>query len=168
MDASRSPRPPRRGRLLAALVLCAGVTTHAQGESPSTSSGAIDELDLARTASASGDAQLGAALRAPAGRRAAALAARAAPHARAPEALIPALASLACGRDPALAPEASAALLRLTDRLTASELATREVLQSDLRTARQALSCVEVEPAPRADIAVALAQLSAALDALLR
>jgi hypothetical protein len=129
---------------------------------------AVDELDLARAAQDAGDARLKEALVDTSSRVASALAARAAPHARAPEALVPALAKLACGRDPALAPEAGHALWQLAQRLSPTQLSEGEVLRSDLEQARQALSCGELAPLPRADIAVQLAQLRATLDALLR
>jgi len=135
---------------------------------PLASARAVDELDLARVAEDVGDARLLAALQEPQDRCAAALAARAAAHARAPEALIVPLAKLACGRDPALAPEAAHTLLVLADQLSAAQLGAREVLAHDLVAARQALACRAQKPLPRADIALALAQLGATLDALLR
>lgn len=119
---------------------------------------ACDELALARAAHASGDSALGAAMRA--GRYEAVLAIRASEYAHAPELLIPALAAHACGRDPTLAPEAAATLRKLGPRLTASALAQREALHSDLERARTSLRC---EQAPRGDIATALAELEVAL-----
>jgi hypothetical protein len=163
----------RRGWLsLCALTWWASPRTYALPDAPESralhDARAVDELDLARAAEDAGDARLLAALVDPAFREAAALAARAAPHARAPEALIPALAKLACGRDPTLAPEAGHALWQLAQVLSPSQLAAGEVLRHDLEQARQALACGEQAPAPRADIAIQLALLRATLDALLR
>jgi len=163
-----SPRQLVLRKLLALLALCAVLPASSRGDGPPAQPSATDELDLARAAEEGGDARLVAALREPLVRQTAAWAARSAPHARAPEALIAPLARLACGRDPALAPEAAMALVRLSARLTPSELGAREVLQSDLRAAREALACVELKPLPRADVVVALAQLAATLDGLLR
>lgn len=163
-DRSR-PRVARAALALSVALVLAGSLHQASAEGVGP---AVDELDLARHADELGDARLRAALEDPSARPAAAWAARSAALARAPEALIPALARLACGRDPALAPEASHALRRIAERLTVSELAAREVLQTDLRDARHALACVAREPLPRADIVFELAQLGAALDALLR
>ena len=173
---------------LCALMSWAGPGTPGLAESPHAAARgdalatarALDELDLARVAEDAGDARLLAALRAslapgatvpfdaPEDRQVAALAARAAAHARAPEALIVPLAKLACGRDPALAPEAAHALLLLADLLSPSQLVAREVLAQDLEQARRALDCVAQRPLPRADITIALAQLGAKLDSLLR
>ena len=155
-----------------ALTWCASPRSHALPDAPQSralqDAQAVDELDLARAAADAGDARLLAALTDPVPREAAALAARAAPHARAAEALIAALAKLSCGRDPALAVEAGHSLAQLADVLGASELGSREVLRRDLEQARQALACGEQAPVPRADIVLQLALLRAAIDALLR
>ncbi len=155
-----------------ALTLLVGSRTHALPDQVESrvlrEAAAVDELDLARAAADAGDARLRDALATPTAREQAALAARAAPHARAPEALVPALAKLACGRDPALAPEAGHALWQLSLRLSPTQLGAGEVLRQDLEQARLALGCAEHAPLPRADIVIQLAQLRATLDALLR
>lgn len=122
---------------------------------------ACDELALARAADRAGDQALAGYLQAD--RYRSLLAIRASEYARAPEALIPALAAHACGRDPVLAPEAALSLRKLSARFVPSELASREVLRGDLMRARQALACADALPRPRADIAEALHLLAAAL-----
>jgi hypothetical protein len=52
--------------------------------------------------------------------------------------------------------------------LSAAQLGAREVLERDLEQARRGLDCRTQKPLPRADIAIALAQLGATLDTLLR
>jgi hypothetical protein len=118
----------------------------------------LDELSLARAAEAAGDAALIAAMQV--GRYEALVAIRASVHAHVPEQLIAALAAHACGRDPTLAPEAAYALGRLAERLTPSELAQREALQSDLARARASLRC---DRPARADIAATLREVATAL-----
>ncbi len=117
---------------------------------------ACDALSLARAADVAGDHALADAMHA--GRYEAVVAIRASPYAQVPELLIPALAALACGRDPTLAPEAAASLRALTGRLVPSELAAREALRGDLDRARASLHC---ERPPRPDIAAALEELAA-------
>jgi hypothetical protein len=140
----------------------------------------VSEIGLARIAEELGDGALAARLSAAAERapeRASELtfdsyqtllAVRASVHAQQPEALVPALATLACGRDPLLAPEAAFALSRIGERLQPSELAARESLNSDLRRAHDALECARRPPLPRADIAHVLAQVAASLAPMLR
>jgi hypothetical protein len=149
----------RRSAWLGALVT-ALVAAHALAGDDFTRTDARDELALARAASAAGDAALAAHLQGD--RYEALLAIRAIEHARAPEQLIPALAQLACGRDPTLAPEAAATLQKLAVRLTPSELAAREALNSELDRARASLRCAGPRPLP--EIAHALLQLAAALN----
>jgi hypothetical protein len=128
----------------------------------------VSTVGLARLAEDAGDALLLAHLVKIEQRQLTLSAARASPFARSPELLIPALATHACGRDPDLAAQAAHALRAIAERLEPSALARREVLLEDLRRARQALTCVDVAPPPRADIVAELAQLAAALDGLLR
>jgi hypothetical protein len=123
---------------------------------------------LARAAAREGDPALRARLKPGAPRYEALLAVRASEHARAPELLIPALASLACGRDPTLAPEAAFVLRKLAGQLTVSQLAERETLRSDLQRAREALACRERTPRARPDIVSSLHNLSAQLELLLK
>lgn len=157
---------PRHLAVAALALLCTG--TSSSSYDPLGQGDALDEIGLARVADEAGDAALAAELGDPRRRARALVAARASLYARAPEALVPALAALACGRDPALAPEAGEALARIAGRLHASELSAREVLLDDLRAARRALACADAAPRPRADIVAQLAQLALALDALLR
>ncbi|MDB4975505.1 MAG: hypothetical protein JWN48_3846 [Myxococcaceae bacterium] len=165
-------RRKSRSLAVATLLLAAiwpALDTAAAGERvPLRDGDAVDEIGLARIAEEAGDAQLAARILAPSPRQQALVAVRASLHARAPEALLPALAKLACGRDPVLAPEAARACFEIAAHLSADALARREVLRSDLRAARTALQCSERAPAPRADISAWLAQAGAALDALLR
>lgn len=146
------------------LVVCGLVVRVAAGDAFGRTD-ATDELALARAAEGAGDAALAKRL-AGGPRYETLIAIRASVHARAPELLIPALAALACGRDPALAPEAALSMRKL--QLSPSGLAERETLRTDLERARQALTCVDDKPLPRADIASALDDLSAQLDLLLK
>jgi hypothetical protein len=127
----------------------------------------LSELGVARIADENGDALLVRASAGELGRAAALIAIRAAPYAAAPEALWAGLFAHACGRDPALAPEAAAALTRLEVRLDGAELGQREVLIADLQKARAALGCPADAAPPRADLAAALGRFRARLDALL-
>lgn len=144
------------------------LTSHVAADERLAMASASDEIALARVAEELGDPELLARLSGAGPRAERLVAIRASLHARAPEALVPALASIACGRDPALAPEAAFVLLRLVELLHPSDLALREVLKSDLGKAREALACAGSEPRPRADIGLALAHLAAALDRLVR
>jgi hypothetical protein len=114
----------------------------------------IDAIGLSRAADAFGDARLEQALAAE-NRESALVALRAASFSQAPERLIPKLVTQACGRDPALAPEAALTLYTLAERMTAESFATREVLLSDLKAALQSLEkgCAQE---PRPDVAVAI------------
>ena len=81
---------------------------------------------------------------------------------------VPALVTVACGRDPNLAPEAAAALGRIGERLRPSELAAREVLNVDLRGALSALTTARGQAkALRSDIAQRIDSLVADLKAVL-
>jgi hypothetical protein len=152
---------------LAALLL-GSTPVQAGATDPLLSASLSDDLGLARLAEEAGDAWLLAHLVAPTARAEVLAAVLASPFARAPEGLLAPLATLACGRDPALAPAAARALFDATSRLSPAALSAREVLQADLRSARQALHCSETEPLPRADIRAFLAQAGSALDMLLR
>jgi hypothetical protein len=131
----------------------------------------IHEIGLARLAAEAGDSALAAALgpndAGDVPRERAVLAIRAAPFAAAPEQLIPALLELACGRDPNLAPEAASALQQIGEGLRPSELAAREVLNADLRRARDAVTTHRAKAkALRPDIALAIDAVAADLSAL--
>ncbi len=162
--------PVRRSAFatLALLTIGAGGRERALGQAEFEGGDLIEEIGLARLAEEAGDAHLAAHLADPNARQAALIATRASPYAHAPEALVPALAELACGRDPVLAPEAAHALHVVAERLAPVELAAREVLKSDLARARSALACAERDPSTRPDVALSLAELAAALDALVR
>ena len=123
----------------------------------------VSEIGVARTAEELGDSALLARLGGDQKVRDQLIATRASVHARAPEVLIPALAPLACGRHPVLAPEAAFAIFRIAEHLRPSELAARETLKSDLRGARDALECARRAPLPRADIVYLLGRASALL-----
>jgi hypothetical protein len=151
--------------LLVGLTVCGLVVRAAAGDGFARTD-ATDELALARAAAGEGDVALAQRLAVGAPRYEALLAIRASAHARAPELLIPALAALACGRDPALAPEAALGLRKL--ELSPAGLAERETVRGDLERARQALACADRKPLPRADIVSALHQLSAQLELLLK
>lgn len=128
----------------------------------------LSEIGLARYAEELGDAGIAGRLAAQPPGRDTLLAIRASPHGSAPEALVPALATLACGRHPVFAPEAAYALRRIGARLRPSELAARESLRSDLQRAHDALGCADRSPLPRPDIAQLLAEATALFAALLR
>jgi hypothetical protein len=121
----------------------------------------IDAIGLARAADALGDAELERAL-GQSDREAALVAARSALFSEAPERLVPKLVTLACGRDPALAPEAAITLYALAERTTAESFATREVLLSDVKQAIQSLE-TGCSQDPRPDIAIAIETLRAQL-----
>jgi len=140
----------------------------ASSEDPFASADVVSEIGVARLAEDAGDAALLAKLTALDRREHTLIAARASSYARAPELLVPALAKLACGRDPDLASQAANTLRRLADRRWTSELSEREALRSDLVAARQSLSCVEKAALLRADIPLLVAQLSSQLDAQTR
>ncbi|MFT3922379.1 MAG: hypothetical protein QM778_07590 [Myxococcales bacterium] len=159
-----------RGYRTFLVAFCASTVAASAGAGntdPFRESDGIHDTGLARLADEAGDASLGAALVPDAPRERALLAARAAPFAAAPEQLIPALAALACGRDPNLAPEAALALRLIGDHLRPSEMSAREVLQADLVRAREALeSALGEAKALRPDIARDLGSAAAALSAL--
>jgi hypothetical protein len=136
-------------------VLSCASLVHADATDPLRRDDVSDELSVARVADEAGDAALLKALAQGAARDLALVAARAAAHADAPELLVPRLVELAKGRDPALAPEATASLLAIFERLRPSELAAREVLLADLRRACDALAAA-TEVSMRPDLALAL------------
>lgn len=139
----------------------------ARVDEPPPGADLISSIGLARLADEAGDAQLARWLSEPAHRDRALAAVRASPFAYAPERLVPGLSAILCGRDPVLAPESASALLELAERLRPSELAARECLLSDLRSARKALACVGEQPAEvRADLALAAMVVDAALAQL--
>lgn len=145
-----------------------GAWARADGKRPNfRADDPVSELGVARIADENGDATLRVALGGELGRAAQLLAVRASPYAYAPETLWGALVELACGRDPALAPEAAAALTASESRLAPSQLAEREVLVADLRALAPALACPTDTAAPRADIALAIARFRARVEGLL-
>lgn len=123
----------------------------------------VSDIGIARVAEELGDSALLARLGGDQKVHDQLVATRASVHARAPEALIAALAPLACGRHPVLAPEAAFAIFHIAEGMRPSELAARETLKSDLRRARDALECARRAPVPRADIVYLLARASALL-----
>jgi hypothetical protein len=127
----------------------------------------VSELGVARVADDAGDQALRDALAGSSGRHNTLIAVRAAAYAHAPEQLWPLLVTLACGRDPVLAPEAALSLRSSVLRTGENDLARREVLLSDLRAVRSKLGCAEDTPRLRQDIALALRELSAHVDRLL-
>jgi hypothetical protein len=94
------------------------------------------------------------------------LAVRAAPQLEGPERAIEALAAIAGGRDPDLAPAAAQSLLVIAHALDPQALDAREVMREELTPARVALSHVEADETARADIRRAAAIAIAALDAV--
>lgn len=145
-------------RLFVMGVLALTAFARADGLEPLRREDVIDRLALAQIAAEAGDAALLAALAKPERRGQAVVALRAAVHADAPELFVPALVELARSRDPALSVEAAYSLLSVFERLTAQELAQREVLLSDVRTACAAFDKESDMPPPRADIALMVAQ----------
>lgn len=118
----------------------------------------IDAIGLGRAADALGDAQLDRALELGQGREAALVAVRAALFSQAPERMIPKIVTLACGRDPVLAPEAALTLYTLAERVTSESFAAREVLLSDVKQAIQSLEA-GCSQEPRPDVLVAIETL---------
>jgi hypothetical protein len=139
----------------------------ARGE-PLDLEGFSDQLDVigcARAADEAGDAAIADALRKPKSRVSQLVAVRAAPFVHAPELLAPTLIDLACGRDPVIAVEAALSLEAMFERLTPTELASREVLKADLSAAKErAEGGCALEP--RADIHLVLQVFEQRLAAL--
>jgi hypothetical protein len=153
-------------RMLSLGLLFTASLAHAEASDALRSEDAVDEISAARAADEAGDLVLSRALGEEGARETKLVAVRAAAHAGAPEALVPALVELALSRDAVLAPEAAWALVSTFERLTPSELASREVLRTDLTRACTAFERVSSAPKPRADIALTL-ESSAARCALL-
>lgn len=155
--------------LIVAAVLFVGMPSHAADASVTLRAfvrgDLLDALALARLAEEAGDPLLVEQLARADDRALSLIAVRASAYAAAPERVIPGLAALACGRDPALAPEAAHAMDALSERLSPTALALREVLRDDLVDAKRALACGAALPTPRADIAASIAALSARLEA---
>jgi hypothetical protein len=138
-------------------LLAFSVLARADALEPLRRDDAVDDIALGRLAAEAGDATLASVLEGGGGRDLAVAAIRASVHAHAPEALVPALVKRAVSRDPQLSDEASAALTALFERLNADELASREVLLADLKTACAGFDALDAAPKPRADLAQALA-----------
>jgi hypothetical protein len=153
----------------ACLVTLGVLGARAEGRDPFAHADLVDPIGVARLADEAGDFALREALTQAAQRERALSAVRAAVYAHAPEELIAPLLPLAIGRDPVLAPEAAMALLQIGQRLTPTELSTREALLSTLKEASQATrAALDEARSPRADIRLALSVLQAQLTDLER
>lgn len=119
-----------------------------------------DPLELARSAARHGDDAVLSSLGAD-GRRERAAAVALAPHLDAAELALEPLLELAEGRDPELAPAATAAVLRIAMTLTPEDLACREGALDALAPAVERLGLLADAGHVRADLRAA-AQLAAA------
>jgi hypothetical protein len=124
----------------------------AQERDPLLAAPGGDPLELARVVDRIGDRAVLDRLAAdrPADVRLAAL--RAAPAMRAPESALGALAEIAGGRDPDLAPAAMLSVLTIARALDPLELDAREVLRADLAPARRAIGAIAADATARADL----------------
>jgi hypothetical protein len=125
-----------------------------------------DELELARVAARVGDDVVMAALVSSSDSLAQLAAIRAAPYlVDEAQALLP-LAAIAASRDPELAPLAAGKLLRIAQDLVREGLARREVLASELGSARAALLSLLGDATARADIRLYAGQAAHLLGTL--
>jgi hypothetical protein len=152
--------------VLPLLAFC--VLARADALEPLRRDDAVDDIALGRLAAETGDATLASVLDGGGGRDLVVAAVRASVHAHAPEALVPALVKLSVSRDPQLSDEAGAALTALFERLNADELASREVLLADLKSACAGFDVVDDAPKPRPDLAQALANSRARCTELMK
>lgn len=171
--ARDTPRPVSSRRsaiwLAAALALAfSGDAARAQSRSSTNPLGLAldaDPLDLARAVARAGDALVLSRLaRGSVAQKLAAV--RAAPFLAAPEAALGALAALAAGRDPDLAPEAARAALSIARALTLEDLGRREAELSELAPARDALRRLAADASARPDVRRAASVAAGALAAL--
>lgn len=146
----------------------AGDAVSAQSRAPADPLGTFldaDPLDIERAVARAGDALVLSRLaRGSVPQKLAAV--RAAPFLAAPEAAVGALATLAAGSDPDLAPEAARAVLTIARALTLESLARREAELSTLVEARAALRRLAADTSARADVRRAAAMAAGALAAL--
>jgi hypothetical protein len=85
---------------------------------------------------------------------------------REPELALPALAELAAGRDPYLAPAAAAALVAIARALDLDSLGDREVDPASLAPVRARLVALGEDASARADIRAAARLAASCLEAL--
>jgi hypothetical protein len=150
-----------------ALGALSATIAHAELTDPVGQADIISIQGVARVADEAGDARLASWLKQGTRRDLAAIALRASPFAHAPERLVPALASILCGRDPVLAPESAHALWQISERITPDGVAAREADLADFSAARKALECArQDQPALRPDLTKAALVLDAALAQL--
>lgn len=152
---------------LAASTDVAGAQAHPAAD-PLAAALDADPLDVARLVRRVGDALVltrlapSAAVTIP--QRLAAM--RAAPFLAAPEAALVALAALAAGRDPDLAPEAARSALTIARALSLEDLARREAELTGVVAARDALRRLAADTSARGDVRRAAAVAAGALAAL--
>lgn len=119
-------------------------------------------VELARWVDREGDAAVLDALTS-ADRQTRMLALRAAPWMHGPEAALGALAGLARGRDPVLAPEAARAAMRIALALDRDGLARREAVLADLQAAAATLDALADDDTARPDLRAAARAAATAL-----
>lgn len=125
-----------------------------------------DPLELARLVDRIGDEAVIARLSEETPTDIRLLAVRAAPQLEGPERALEALAAIAQGRDPDLAPAAANSLLVIAHALDPQSLDRREVLREELAPARAALSLLEADETARGDLRRAAGIVIAALDSV--
>lgn len=125
-----------------------------------------DPMELARAVDRLGDDAVLARLAASQPRAARLAAVQAAPFLREPELALPALAELAAGRDPRLAPAAAASILAITRALDADALTRRESDPRALAPVRARLSALHADASARPDLRAAAAVAEAGLEAM--
>lgn len=119
-----------------------------------------DSLDAARWSDRVGDAAVLTYLSSKSSAGHAWVAILAAPHLRAPELSLLALAKLAGGRDPDLAPSAARAALSVVSELSFDDLGRREVVPSDLEPALEAFCALREQARVRLDITLMAGQVA--------
>lgn len=138
----------------------------AQGVEPFLANPTSDPLELARLVSRMGDESVLPRLSDESPVDVKLIAIRAAPHLEGPERALEALASIAQGRDPDLAPAAAHSLLVIIHALDPQALDAREVMRDELTPAWAALSHLEADETARGDIRRVASIAMAALDAV--
>lgn len=164
--------PPMRARKrLLLIALASGIAgsssaqEHAQPD-PFEAVVTADPMELARVVDRLGDGAVIARLGEEKPRAVRLAAARATPFLREPERALEALAVVAAGRDPLLAPAAAHAALTITRALDPDELARREVDPASLIGARDRLAALAQDESARPDLRIAAGIARERLEAL--
>lgn len=168
--------PTRRAlaRWVSATIVASSVVTIAilptiartqETEDPFLAATTSDPLELARVVDRAGDDAVLARLVTGTPAAAQLAAVRAAPGMRGPERALEALATIARGRDPDLAPAAARAMLEIARALDPQALDAREVMREELSPARAAIAELALDETARADLRRVAEIVLAVLDA---